>query len=359
MPDGNHGTFGAGMVGARADNGQGGCGAAPECELMVIACLPDQIGSQTTLARALAYAAEPALEDGAAPGAAGADIIACSLGPNGANWQIQSVLAQALAFAASAGRDGRGCAIFWAVSNGQNVDIALDQVVSHQDVIAVGRSTRFDTEHDCARGPKLEYLAPGVDVFSTYSGDTYGLGTGTSYAAPCAAGVAALALAANPALSRDELRQLMIASCDPIGELPYDANGRNDDYGHGRINAETAVLGALAALGTVVAGTGPAGPDLHRIEVRARTVAELRGFLDGAAVDLGCRPAVRHGEGELIVEAYATQPQIDGLRAARSAAVTVEVRENASAAGRSRQAEVGRRNRFAARQAPSGLGIKE
>ena len=360
MPDDHHGTFCAGMVGARADNGQGGCGAAPECVLMVIACLPDQIGSQTTLARTIAYAADPSLEDPAAAAAAGADIIACSLGPNGAVWQIQTVLAQALEFAASAGRGGRGCPIFWAVSNGHNVDIALDEVVSHPDVIAVGRSTRFDTEHDCARGPKLEYLAPGVDVVSTFSGDTFGPSTGTSFAAPCAAGVAALALAVHPAMSRDELRQLMIETCDQIGDLPYDANRRNDDYGHGRVNAEAAVLRALAAAGTVVAGTGPAGPDLHRIEVRARTVEELRSFLDGTDLDLGCRPAVRHGEGELIVEAYATQPQIDGLRASRSAAaVRVDVLENATSVGRSRQAEVGRQNRFAARQIPSGLGIKE
>jgi len=152
----------------------------------------------------------------------------------------------------------------------------------------------------------------------------------------------------------------MIETCDQIGDLPYDPNGRNDDYGHGRINAEAAVLSALAAVGTVVAGAGAASPDLHRIEVRAQTVEELRAVLDGAELDLGCRPAVRHGDGELIVEAYATQPQIDGLRASRSAAaVRIDVLENATAAGRSRQAEVGRQNRFAARQLPSGLGIKE
>ncbi len=33
--------------------------------------------------------------------------------------------------------------------------------------------------------------------------------------------------------------------------------------------------------------------DVHRIELRAQTVQELRGFLDGAELDLGCRPAVR------------------------------------------------------------------
>ncbi|MGH6916207.1 MAG: hypothetical protein ACREJ0_00720 [Geminicoccaceae bacterium] len=100
--------------------------------------------------------------------------------------------------------------------------------------------------------------------------------------------------------------------------------------------------------------------DVHRIEVRARTIKELRSLLDGAGLDLGCRPAVRRQSGELVVEAYATMPQIDGLRASRSATgVTVNVLENATAVGRSRQAQVGSRDRFAARRTPRGLGIKE
>jgi hypothetical protein len=102
--------------------------------------------------------------------------------------------------------------------------------------------------------------------------------------------------------------------------------------------------------------------DVHRIEVRAKTVDELRSFLDGATdLDLGCRPAVRRQpSGDLVVEVYATMPQLDRLRAARSApGVTVSVVENATQTGRARQAEVGSRNRFSSRQAPRGLGIKE
>lgn len=62
IPGNNHGTFCAGMVGARHNNALGVCGAAPECELMLIACLNDQVGTQTTLARAVSYAADPSTE---------------------------------------------------------------------------------------------------------------------------------------------------------------------------------------------------------------------------------------------------------------------------------------------------------
>ncbi|WP_274562455.1 S8 family peptidase [Streptomyces spiramyceticus] len=254
MPDEDHGTFCAGMVGAR-HNGSGGVGAAPECELMLVACLGDQVGTQTTLARAVAYAADPSTEPGIGA-QQGADILVCSLGPNGAEWDLTDTLKLALEFAAADGRQGKGLPIFWAASNGRNVDIMLDEVVSHPDVIAVVRSNNKDREDNAARGPEVELIAPGVDVFSATSGGGFGPSTGTSFAAPCAAGCAALALAANPDLTRDQLREIMHQSADKIGGpgVVYDGNGHNDDYGFGRVNAAQAI-----ALAQLVAGrTAPA-----------------------------------------------------------------------------------------------------
>jgi subtilisin family serine protease len=124
-PDSNHGTFCAGMVAARHNNGRDGCGSAPECELMLLASRGDQVGTQATLARAVAYAADPRLEVAGASVTAGADVISCSLGPNGANWALTTVLENAILFATRQGRRGRGTPIFWASSNGNNVDIGL------------------------------------------------------------------------------------------------------------------------------------------------------------------------------------------------------------------------------------------
>ena len=100
--------------------------------------------------------------------------------------------------------------------------------------------------------------------------------------------------------------------------------------------------------------------DVYRLEIRAHTVEELRAFLDGADVDLGCRPAVRRQADAFVVDVYATMPQVNRLRVARGAAgVTLHTVENATQTGRARQAEVSAGNRFARRQALSGLGIKE
>lgn len=244
FPSGNHGTFCMGMVGARLGNNLGGVGGAPECILIPIACAVDQITTQATLARAVAYAANPTLEDGNASPDQGADVISCSLGPSsGAHWEMESVLMDALDYAVQHGRGGKGCPIFWAVSNG-NVRIEHDEVCSYENTIAVGRSTRLDLEDGSGHGPELDFLAPGVEVYSTKTRGRYGSSTGTSFATPCAASVGALALAVRPNLTWKELRDRLRETCDKIGGVKYvgkEFGGRHDRYGYGRVNAEAAV----------------------------------------------------------------------------------------------------------------------
>ncbi|MFN0070491.1 MAG: S8 family peptidase [Chloroflexota bacterium] len=239
FPTGNHGTFCMGMAGGRMNNNRGGCGSAPEADMLAIACLPDQIGTQATLARAVAYAVDPSREIPALAASAGADVIVCSLGPNGADWDITSVMDLAIRFAATQGREGKGTPVFWAVSNG-HFPVAHDEVSSHPDVIAVGRSSRRDKADGSAFGPELAFLAPGADVYSTYASSRYGIGTGTSYAAPLAAGVGALVLAKHPNLTARQVRERMEQSCIQIGGVTYQGN-RHPEYGFGRINALKAI----------------------------------------------------------------------------------------------------------------------
>lgn len=243
MPDHNHGTQCAGMIAAREGNDLGGCGVAFGATLNMIACSGDQVGTQSTMATALAYAASPQLANPAAP-SQGADIIVSSLGPNGAQWQIRQVTSDAIDYAATQGRNGKGCAIFWACTNG-NFPIGADEVCSHAHVIAVGRSRPDDHDDSSGFGPQLEFLAPGVGVLMPRSGGSrYAIDTGTSFAAPCAAAVAALALSRHPNLTAMQVRQLMRDSCDKTGNIPYN-EGRNPRYGYGRVNARRAVDEAI------------------------------------------------------------------------------------------------------------------
>ena len=237
-PADSHGTFCAGLA----------FGVANQADLIAIACLKDHVGTQETLARAIAYAAE-----------AGADVISCSLGPNerDGSWRMTSTLRDAIDFAVNQGRGGRGTPVFWAV-NDYPVPIAPDEVLSYPHVIAVGKSNRLDQADNSAFGPELDFLATGSDVHSTLKNGKYIQSSGTSFAAPVAAGVAALVLSVCPELSWQEVRQILRDTCDKIGGpgVVYGPEGRHDHYGFGRINAARAVALARQASRRTVSEQG-------------------------------------------------------------------------------------------------------
>lgn len=244
MPVRNHGTACAGMATARGGNGYGGVGVAYGAQLMAIACISDQIGTQSTLARALGYAALPSSEGGTEN--AGADVIVSSLGPSmDASWSLSQTLRTAIEVVTTSGRDGKGIPLFWACTNG-NFPISADEICSHPAVIAIGRSTSADNDDASGFGPELACLAPGVDVYLPSAPNKFAVTTGTSFAAPCAAGVAALVLGTNDRLSGAEVRAILEQSCDKVGAVPY-LSGRNDRFGFGRVNAKAAVDAALGA----------------------------------------------------------------------------------------------------------------
>lgn len=158
---------------------------------------------------------------------------------------MTAVLQDAIDFAVTNGRDGLGTPVFWAVTNGA-YPIEYDEVCAYENTIAVSRSTRNDVHDNAGYGPELDFVATGVRVYSTISGGTYCTRTGTSFAAATAAGVAALVLTVNPTLTWEALRSLMRRTCDRIGGVDYDQDGRHDRYGFGRINAARAVKEAAA-----------------------------------------------------------------------------------------------------------------
>ena len=88
--------------------------------------------------------------------------------------------------------------------------------------------------------------APGTEIYSTYPSD-YGEMSGTSMAAPHVAGVVGLMFAVNPQMSASEAKTLLYNNARDIG-----AEGWDTQFGHGEVNAFTAVC--AAANGTI---TGP------------------------------------------------------------------------------------------------------
>jgi subtilisin family serine protease len=141
---------------------------------------------------------------------------------------------------------------------GENIiTTAVGYPASHADTIAVGASTDFDFRSDYSQyGTALDFVAPSdggrTGIYTTdrtgsdgYSGDDYDPDFGgTSAACPLAAGIGALILSVNPALTAAQVRTFMRTTCDKIGGVTY-TNGTNQFYGHGRVNAQAAVAAVV------------------------------------------------------------------------------------------------------------------
>jgi subtilisin family serine protease len=272
MDDDNHGTACAGMACASGLK-DGASGTAPEAFLMPIR-LRSGLGSISE-ANAFAWAADK-----------GADVISCSWGPTDGDWwdpqhplhnkqtALPDSTRMAMEYAMTKGRKGKGSVILFAAGNG-NEPTANDGYVSHPGVITVAACN--DT------GKRSVYSDYGDQVWVSFpSGDfawkafqhpaplSAGLRTtdrsaaigydatnytnsfgGTSGACPGMAGVVALMLAANPALTPAQVKEMVKNACDIIDKEggEYDTNKHSAYYGYGRINAGRAVQNALASAG--------------------------------------------------------------------------------------------------------------
>ena len=116
----------------------------------------------------------------------------------------------------------------------------------YDSVIAVAATDGDDERRSTSStGPSLEITAPGEQIESTAprhadnSDTSTRKSSGTSMAAPHVSGVAALAWAANPNLSNEAIRELLVETAHELGDA--------DLYGHGLVRAWPAVTAALSA----------------------------------------------------------------------------------------------------------------
>ena len=225
-----HGTHVAGTIAAAGDNGLGVPGLAWQARIMPVTALDTHGNGRTTdLAKAITYAADN-----------GADVINNSWGGFGISHVIQDAIEAAadvgtvVVFAA--GNEGR---------NGYNLGEAL-----LPDVIAVAATNPNGTRASFSNwNEHVSVAAPGVDVLSTRAGKGAGGSkvkgkyvrlSGTSMAAPHVAGLAALLLANDPALTQNEVRWHIELNADQPGYPGYEGQPFNPYLGWGRIDAARA-----------------------------------------------------------------------------------------------------------------------
>jgi subtilisin family serine protease len=294
-PDDNHGTSCAGVAVAE-ENAIGVVGVAPGCALMPLrttGMLDDDL-----IEELFNWAVEK-----------GASVISCSWGPAAVYFPLSLRQRAALSRAASEGRNGKGCVIVFAAGNANrptngtvneqgwpNNSISgptawLGGFTVHPDVITVSASTSLGKKAAysnwggevsvCAPSnnappgiglqdgyiftpPQVNVPLPGLGIFTTDRPDVPGYDPtsytadfgGTSSATPLVAGVAALVLSANPDLTALEVRQILQQTADKITDTnpdpqfgfrkgTYEAGGRCDWFGYGKVNAFKAVQAAV------------------------------------------------------------------------------------------------------------------
>ncbi len=122
-------------------------------------------------------------------------------------------------------------------NNGGSLTYPAAYSTSYANVIAVSATNKEDyIAPFSSTGSGITVAAPGVSIYSTITGSSYGDKSGTSMAAPFVSGLASLILSLNATLTPFQVRQLIEQSADDLG-----AQGFDNQYGYGRIDALKAV----------------------------------------------------------------------------------------------------------------------
>ncbi len=216
-----HGTQVSGIMAATSNNNIGIAGLCGQCRIMVIKVT--QAGgtaNYSDIAAGINYAAQK-----------GADVINLSLGAYSDSITLKTVLADASETAVIIGGAGNDS------DNTPFYPAAYDDYV-----LAIAGTTSSDTKVGTSNyGTWVDVAAPGEVITTTFDGNSYGVASGTSLAAPFAAGVAGLLRSQHPDWSANRVRAQIMHTTDGIDGLNP---GYENQLGSGRLNAQQALTTA-------------------------------------------------------------------------------------------------------------------
>jgi serine protease len=248
-----HGTHVAGILAARANNGEGIAGVAPDARIQSIRALGRCGGFVVDIADSIRWAAGVPIA-GVPTNANPAKVVNLSLGGSGpCGSDYQSAIDAAIA---------RGVVVVVAAGN-EEQPASLHRPANCKGVIAVAASNLLgDLSSYSNFGPEVAISAPGGDfgnlpgVLSTLNGGgtqpavpSYAAYSGTSMAAPHVAGVVALMLARDPSLTPGQVLNKLKASSRafPPGSA---CAGAVEACGAGLLDAANAVASVTVNRGT-------------------------------------------------------------------------------------------------------------
>jgi len=224
--DFGHGTAVAGTIFAAGNNSVGVAGVAFGSSMLPVKVVNSSgFASYSDIANGIYFAVEH-----------GARIINISIAGDTTSPTLQT----AVDFAWS-----NNVVIVAAAGNNANDTPQYPAACDH--VVAVAATTSTDSLAAFSNfGSYLTLSAPGDDIWTTQRdlSNPYGPWRGTSFSSPIVAGVAALALSANPSLSSTQLVSLLVNNTDDLGPPGYDFS-----FGQGRVNALKCITAAYQSAG--------------------------------------------------------------------------------------------------------------
>ncbi|RYZ96084.1 MAG: peptidase S8 [Sphingobacteriaceae bacterium] len=208
-----HGTHCAGVAAAATNNGIGIVGMAPNAKIMPIQVLNAAgAGSNASVAAGIMFAADSS-----------AKVLSMSLGGPDDSAAIRTAVNHAIS---------QGKVMVAAMGNSALTGNPTSYPANYSGVIAVGATDATDIRANFSQyGNHIAVSAPGVNIYSTFKGNSYSYMSGTSMACPAVAGLAALMLANKPTLTPSEIRTKIQNGTDDLGSTGFDVY-----FGSGRIN---------------------------------------------------------------------------------------------------------------------------
>ena len=230
MDTNGHGTFCAGIIGAEANNGIGVAGVCWGAKIMALKVFTgnSDYTSDEVCTRAILYAVDN-----------GAKIISASWG----SYNNSALLNDAIKYATD-----RGVVCVFAAGNDNSSQPYYP--ASNPLAISVGATDNRDRKASFSNyGDWVDVFAPGVGIYSTLPGNTYGTESGTSMSCPYVAGVIGLMLSQNPNLSPAEIKQIIRTTSNQVSD-PL-VNRRINAYlalGYGQSNLSISQAGGRVCL---------------------------------------------------------------------------------------------------------------
>lgn len=207
--DNGHGTHVAGIAAAK-DNTEGVVGIAPGARLWAVKVLNGTgSGPISTIIAGIDYVTQHANEIDVANLSFG-----CKCYSNALDTAIHNSVAGGITYVVAAGNSASDANVF---SPASNPDVIAVSAIADSDgkCGGLGPPTKYGNDDTFASfsnyGPAVDMAAPGVNIYSTYKGDSYATLSGTSMASPFVTGAAALYKSSHLGALPSEVKQALIA----------------------------------------------------------------------------------------------------------------------------------------------------